>query len=287
MFPGLDRNVLLRPPSISPPSVPNKSGETFGELLKMMQGYEVEIRGEVHRGNLLRDARYYHFKGLEQKLVPHEMSYNLKKQQNEIVIRLEDIRQSGVSFLPDPALGADVEASSTAGYVSYARPYTDDATANHVLVLETSSSESSTLHLPPLSSAGLPTILNAHVTFHADTLLRMTSLVGVIASKMGLPFTQPLSLSGNFKSRAHVRIDSDCALTVDGKEAHISSRTHESELDWVVCRAQWRIRVEPARIPHDDDDDDANIQVVLEAVKMEAYTKEKTRNVSRGFLGSG
>ena len=101
VFPGLDRAVLLRPPSISPPSVPNKSGETFAELLRMMQGYEVEIRGEEHRANLLRDARYYHFKGLEQKLVPCEMSYNLKRGQNEILMRLEDIRQSGISFLAD------------------------------------------------------------------------------------------------------------------------------------------------------------------------------------------
>jgi hypothetical protein len=266
--------------------VPNKSGETFGELLKMMQGYEVEIRSEVHRANLLRDARYYHFKGLEQKLVPHEVSYNLKRQQNEIVIRLEDIRQSGVSFLPDPILSADAEVSSTAGYVSYARPYTDDATANHVLVLQTSSGESSTLHLPPPSSAGLPNILNAPITFHADTLLRMSSLVGVIASKMGLPSTQPLSLSGRFKSGAHVRIGSDCTLIVDGREADISTRTHESELDWVVRRAQWRLRVEPARMQRDEDDD-ATIEVVLEAVKIDAYTKEKTRNAMRGFLGSG
>ena len=281
VFPGLDRAALLRPPSISPPSVPNKSGETFAELLRMMQGYEVEIRGEEHRANLLRDARYYHFKGLEQKLVPCEMSYNLKRGQNEILMRLEDIRQSGISFLADE----DAEEGTKKGYVSYARPYTDDATSNHILILETSNNESASLQLPPASSASQPNMqLNAHVTFHLDTLRRMKSLFGVIASKMGLPSAESLGLakSGIYTNRIQVALDGDTAMTLNGKEGDLASRTHRSERAWTVKRAQWRVHVESVPIRSDEE---VMYQVTLEAVKLEAFTQERTRNASRGFLG--
>ncbi|KAF2621689.1 hypothetical protein BU25DRAFT_379152 [Macroventuria anomochaeta] len=307
VFPGLDRNALLRPPSISPPSVPNKSGETFGELMKMLQGYEVEIRSEAHRANLLRDARYYHLKGLEQRLLPCEISHNLKRGQSEILMRLEDIRQSGISFAPDPTPNAsDTDTGPRAGFVSYARPYTDDATAHHILVLETSGSESTTLILPPSSSANLPN-LDAQVVFHGDTLRRMTSLSNIITSKMGLPSTQSLGLhaqtaaglTGQSATRVRVRVDGGCALTLDGEEVEgavdaagnleLKHDTEwvwgrgvytDKEVVWVVRRAQWRVRVEPV-----GEGEDEKIQVILCATKMEAHTKERCRNAGRAFLG--
>jgi len=261
----------------------------------MLQGYEVEIRNETHRANLLRDARYFHLKGLEQKLVPCKKSYNLKKRQNEILIRLEDIRQSGVSFMSDAAFANSDLSTPEIGHVSYARPYTDDATSNSVLVLETSSSESTTLYPSP-SFTTQPDTLFAEVTFHGDTLRRMTSLLKIIASKMGLPSTQTLikTQPGNpllaaataraSETRFKVLIDSDCALTIDGQDnnvANVTSWKSEENQEWVLRRAHWRIRVEPA-----DGAEDGDMQAVLEAVKVEAFTKEKSRNAMRGFLGA-
>lgn len=264
VFPGLDRNSLLRPPSISPPFIPNKNGEIFGELIKILQGYKVEIRSEDHRAQLLKDARYFHLKGLEQRLIPCEISFNLARNQSEILIRLEDIRQSGVSFRPDdassrsnsgsgstsisiaspdPSLSKPASpapslsgANARSGVVSYARPYTEDATNHNVLILEVSGSEHTTLHLPPTppsaSDATSPT-LELRATFHATTLARITSLFSVIASKMGLPATQPLGLmmlqsgggvaaqpvspanSGVSERRVKVRISPDCHLEID------------------------------------------------------------------------
>lgn len=274
VFPGLDRNSLLRPPSISPPSVPSRSGETFGELIQLLQGYNVDIRNEEHRSRLLRDARYFHLKGLEQRLIPCETSFNLARQQHEILVRLVDIRQSGISFSPDKALNdsdsgsvsggqsivvspgplpnstaaspapsiAGSSSASRAGYVSYARPYTDDHAHTNVLILEISSAESTTLYLPlsaPKTSSGSPE-LNLRTTFHNSTLARVTSLFSVIASKMGLPATQPLGLmylqtgsgvaaqpvspanSGVSERRVRVRLDGECALQVDGVPAELS-----------------------------------------------------------------
>ncbi|KAF2194494.1 hypothetical protein K469DRAFT_686519 [Zopfia rhizophila CBS 207.26] len=271
VFPGLDRNSLLRPPSISPPSVPSRSGETFAELIKMLQGYNVEIRSEAHRAELLRDARYFLFKGLEQRLIPCDISFNLKRNQSEILLKLEDIRQSGVTFTPDapsstsnsgsgstvalsPAQGSGSKPTSPAsslytpsqsprsGTVSYARPYTDDHSNTNILVLEISTQESTTLHFPPYPptpSSLAPLTLNLRATFHDSTLARVTSLFSVIASKMGLPATQPLGLmmmnsgggvatqpvspanSGVSERRVRVRWEDDAYVEIDGSPVEL------------------------------------------------------------------
>lgn len=361
VFPGLDRSALLRPPSISPPVVPNRSGETFAELMKLLQGYNIEIRNEEHRGQLLRDARYFHLKGLEQKLIPCDISYNLKRNQSEILIRLEDIRQSGVSFASDPVpsnsnSGSGSTAPSVsgvspgpttskpaspapslgvsqtkAGTVSYARPYTDDHANSNILILEVSASETTTLHFPAYPSivsgkSSLPLTLNMRATFHGTTLARITSLFGVIASRMGLPATQPLGLmllqsgggvaaqpvspanSGVSERRVRVRVSTDAYITIDnepveldvdpesnrlgvkrngewiwggGKEDHpLNKDGEEHEEEWIVKRAHWRLRVEPV------DGEGGKMQVVLCGVRIEGYSVEKSRNKSRGFLGS-
>ncbi|KAF2873981.1 hypothetical protein BDV95DRAFT_487900 [Massariosphaeria phaeospora] len=265
-FPGLDRSSLLRPPSIRPPIIPGRNPEIFAELVKRLQGYKLDIRNEAHRAQLLRDARYFHLRGLEQKLIPCDISFNLKRNQSEILIRFEDIRQSGISFTADPPSS---NASSTRhstpvpptskpaspapppssipspfrpGAVSYARPYTDDHAHTNILIMEISSTESTTLHLPayppkpatasPSSPADLT--LNLRATFHANTLARITSLFSVIASKMGLPATQPLGLmmlqsgggvatqpvspanSGVSERRVRVRLAADCCVELDG-----------------------------------------------------------------------
>jgi hypothetical protein len=287
VFPGLDRNALLRPPSISPPSVPSRNGETFGELIQLLQGYNVEIRNDAHRSRLLRDARYFHLKGLEQKLIPCDISYNLKRGQAEILVRLEDIRQSGISFNADkvpsdsetasvsggqsvgvspappsyskaasPAPStASSSAVSRAGYVSYARPYTDDHANSNILIVEISTTESTTLFLPLLAQKGSslrPQETSFRATFHNTALARITSLFSVIASKMGLPATQPLGLmylqsgsgvaaqpvspanSGLSEQRVRVQLDTDCALEIDGLPAELAV---DDETDRVgICR---------------------------------------------------
>ncbi|KAF1364519.1 hypothetical protein EJ07DRAFT_172541 [Lizonia empirigonia] len=300
-FPGLDRAALLRPPSILPPSVPNKSGEIFSELMKLLQGYDIEIRSEVHRSQLLKDARYFHLKGLEQRLIPCEISHNLKRNRSEILIRLEDIRQSGISFSPDtPPQLPNADTTPTPGHITYARPYTDDATASHTLILETSTPESTTFHLPAPSPPGSPhTSLTAHATFHADTQRRITALLSVIASKLGLPppppsttptsaDPSPSSTSSSSSSTVAIRLDPTTALTLDGARIELPlplplPPTHAATPPpWIVRRAQWRVRVEAM-----PEGKGAGMQVVFCAVKVDAFTREEVRNGERRFLGGG
>jgi len=219
----------------------------------MLKGYPLEIRNEQHRTELLKDARYFHLKGLEQKLIPHEISYNLARGKSEIVIRLEDIRQSGISFVPDTAEQASSASSSTSttpvnppigsGWIFYQRPYVDSEA--HSLIVEMQGEESTFLSIDSGSANSLAR--TGRATFHKQTLSRMTSLVSIIASKSNLPITQPLGLmaleSPSVTSprsfpptlgttavgdeRVKVRIGADADVTLDGVKWLVGEEENE------------------------------------------------------------
>ncbi|KAJ5046761.1 uncharacterized protein L3040_003991 [Drepanopeziza brunnea f. sp. 'multigermtubi'] len=188
VFPGLDREGLLRPPSIMPPSVPNRSAETFAQLLHLLRGYPLHIKDEDHRAELLRDCRYFHLKGLEQKLLRHSISFNIYRNRHEIALRLEDIRQSGISIAVDPSSVPPKDSNSApshspqgfVGYVNYARPFVDDKA--YELVLEIGD-ECTRLHLSSM-----------RCEFIGDGKARISRLFEVIATKLNLPSTLRLGL---------------------------------------------------------------------------------------------
>lgn len=254
VFPGLNQRTLLRPPSILPPSVPGRSANIFADLLHVLKGYPLEIRNAEHRAELLRDARYFHLKGLEQKLIAHDISYNLARGRQEILLRLEDIRQSGISFTPDATPASSSDASSApspatanpaellsatsatgvgptvGGWIAYQRPFVDSSA--YELVLEIGS-ESTSLDLVFNTSH---TLAQGRASFHGQTKARISSLFQVIANKMNLPVTQPLGLmmleraqgipaaaqppsprnSGISEDRVRVRIGKDAEVVLDG-----------------------------------------------------------------------
>ncbi|KAF0482345.1 K+ channel tetramerization domain containing protein [Gigaspora margarita] len=96
------------PPTDIPPAIPltitppklDRDPELFADILRYLQGYEIGIKDEVHRQNLLKDARFYHLKGLAEKLLASTVTLNgFAKHdcaKNEILFRLKDIRTSGV-----------------------------------------------------------------------------------------------------------------------------------------------------------------------------------------------
>ncbi|KAK0280419.1 hypothetical protein LTR35_008061 [Friedmanniomyces endolithicus] len=332
VFPGLNQRTLLRPPSILPPSVPNRSAKSFADLLHLLKGYPVEIRSDEHRMELLRDVRYFHLKGLEQRLIPHTISYNLARKQSEILVRLEDIRQSGVSFVSDGAvsLPASVSSGSSSasttfgpGWVFYQRPYVDSEAAS--LIVEIGSGEYTMLSIAP--GTGSSTARFGRATFHRQTLSRITSLLSVIANKMNLPVTQPLGLmmlergagvaglpgnSGLSDERVKVRIGPDAEVIVDGRrwpsgeEDEADSEASDMNIDstgtpraggkrrrvgdedeegeeWIVRSAQWRVRVQPMQGAQQVGR--SSMEVILGAVKIDAYSTERGRNAAREFLG--
>jgi hypothetical protein len=246
VLPDLEGQNLLRPPAILPPAVPNRSGDIFAQLLRILQGYDIDIQSETHRNQLLRDARYFHLKAVEQKLIPCDISFNLERQHREIVLRLEDLRQSGITFKPDkdsPSSSYPAELSKPAspksvlgntaegisrpcptGWILYQRPYVDQESSE--LVLEITG--------PREATRVDPAVLKA--TFYGETRARIASLFQVIANKMGMPATLPLGLmmikngggvatqpispanSGLSGDRVRIRIERSSWIEVDGQE---------------------------------------------------------------------
>ncbi|KAJ5784746.1 uncharacterized protein N7503_009958 [Penicillium pulvis] len=272
VFPGLDRVGLLRPPAITPPSVPNRSAEVFAELVHLLRGYPLHIRNDEHRAELLRDCRYFHLRGLEQKIIPHDISVNPFNQRSEIALRLEDIRPSGVQVATN-----SITSLAMGGLVMYGRPYVDDKPFD--LMLEIGGE--STI----ISRAG------QRADFIGQTKSRMASLVQIIGKKMNIPEAHVAGLPLN------IRWGQETDLTIDGERdpQRITKLLSSGEIDdegpplkrqrsegseegpWVVRKGQWRLLVQQA-------DPNGPCEVVLVATKLDVYTHPRIRNRARDFL---
>ncbi|KAJ5826484.1 hypothetical protein N7447_003247 [Penicillium robsamsonii] len=274
VFPGLDRQGLLRPPAIVPPSVPNRSADVFDELLHMLRGYPLHIRNEDHRTSLLRDCRYFHLRGLEQKLIPHQITTNPFSHRLEIAIRLEDVRPSGIQFAFDTVAGSP----AAGGIVTYKRPFVDENAADLVVEI---GAESSLIHRGSM-----------RVDFLSLSEQRIASLLQTVGKKMNLPDSHPPLGQVPIK----VRIDRETDLTVDGEHdpQHLMMPRAKTETSddggplakrprvdtddgpWVVRTGQWRLQVHKGPT--------GAYEVVLVAVKLDVYTSAQVRNRSRKFL---
>ena len=202
---------------IEPPRVQGRSASTFADILHLLRGYPLHIRNAEHRAELLRDCRYYHLRGLEQKLIYHDIGYNLQRQKSEIVIRLEDLRQSGVSFIGDVT---PADRSPLAGWVNYSRPFVDET--SYELIVEIAD-ESTKIDFKLMRA-----------DFFGQVKARITSLFQVVANKMNLPTNMPLGLmmsSGGISAqpvspgntplsedRVKVLIERDAHVVLDGEE---------------------------------------------------------------------
>lgn len=310
----------MRPPSILPPCVPNRSAAIFSEILHLLRGYPLQIRSPEHREELIRDCRYFHLKGLEQKLIKCSISFNLTRERNEITLRLEDLRPSGISVMADPVPSTPVPHHpgahpDIAGWVNYARPFEDKIA--HELILEIG------------EEATKVDIQTMRAEFHGETKTRITRLFEVIATKLNLPSTQPLGLlmvrggassqpasPGNTpisEDQVRIIIDRDSHVMLDGKNIRTPlvpmdiSQEEESDSEGgdvkVLLQGVSRKRKRSGSARGGEDNTEwvvrrgqwrlrvqnarngrGGVECVLVAVKLDAVGGEKGRNVARGFL---
>ncbi|KAJ5266520.1 hypothetical protein N7478_009328 [Penicillium angulare] len=272
VFPGLERVGLLRPPAIVPPSVPNRSAEVFAELLHLLRGYPLKIRNEDHRAELLRDCRYFHLRGLEQRLIPHNISVNPFNQRSEITLQLEDVRPSGVQVAQN-----SVHPMMTSGLVMYTRPFADDTACDLILEIVGESTI--------ISRAG------QRADFLGKTKSRMASLVQVIGKKLNLPEGQlsGLPLKVRWGRETDIVIDGErdsqriASLFVagesesDGPPAKRQRPDGTEEGPWIVRSGQWRLLVQQV-------DPNGPCEVIMGAVKLDMCSHPRARNQSRDFL---
>jgi hypothetical protein len=119
----------------------------------------------------------FHFRGLEQKIISHGISYNLERQRQEIYLHLEDVKPSGVSYNSDDSLG---DKSTVGGWVYYARPFVDDTSYEMVVEI---GGESTMLDLTDMMA-----------DFHGLAKAHVSSLFQVIANRVTLPTNARLGL---------------------------------------------------------------------------------------------
>lgn len=359
VFPGLDSGGLLRPPSVHPPCVPNRSAKVFSDILHLLRGYPLRIRDKDHRAELVRDCRYFNLRGLEQKLIVHDISYNAERGTSEIIIRLEDIRQSGVSFVGD---ASPSDRSPLGGWVNYSRPFVDET--NYEIIVEIGD-ESTRINFRTMRA-----------DFYGDAKARISSLFQVVANKMNLPTNAPLGLMmssggaaqsvspGNTplsEDRVKICIGRDAHIVLDGEEYAYDGNSFENHSDfeaeaaspgparsgipstpnstslnpnsnwststlhpppqshtqsqslnfqhpprqpspkppprkrkrrgsldefgeWMIRKGQWRLRVQPRLELSGGGGDGGSMEIVLHAVRLDALSGQKGRNMMRGFL---
>ncbi|CEP17824.1 hypothetical protein [Parasitella parasitica] len=93
-FTGPLKHALLAPHTNdsgqSPPIIIERDPETFKDMIRHLQGYQIHVRDEQHRLQLISDAQFYLFKKLRDKLT----TATTEQFYSEIVLRIEDIRPS-------------------------------------------------------------------------------------------------------------------------------------------------------------------------------------------------
>ncbi|KAG2182195.1 hypothetical protein INT43_007122 [Umbelopsis isabellina] len=78
----------------APPYMIDRNPDTFAEIIEHLQGYSIEIRDEVHRANLLKDAQYYSLRRLKDKLLTARKTIDGfgETGTTEVLLWLKDIR---------------------------------------------------------------------------------------------------------------------------------------------------------------------------------------------------
>ena len=335
-FPGLESRGLMRPPAVQPQSVPNRSPKVFEDLIHLSRGYPLKIRDKEHRTQLLSDCKYYGFKGLMHKIFVHSISYNAERGKSEIVMQLEDLHKSGISFVND---ASPSDQSPLGGWVNYMRPFVDEI--SYEVIVEIGNDETKI------------DFRSMRADFNGDTKARISSLFQTVADKMNLPHNLPLGLmmsSGGASAapaspantplsedRVKIRIGQDAHIILDGQEHSLDEsaldQLHELEYnqepstpssislapgqswpnpttrpsstrppptkkrrrrgsldefgEWIVRKGQWRMRVQPRgeyspRFGRGEES--GSMEIVLCAVKLDAVSGQRGRNMARGFV---
>jgi hypothetical protein len=255
-------------------------------LVGLLKGYEVDVSSEEHRRMLVRDARYFCFRGVEQGLVRCRVSAFLDDAasegdgdcgggvvREEIEIGLGDVRLSGVSFVE--GVGGDgIGKEGLHGEVQYARPYVDDV--GRRLVLEVGGDSVVRVVMDCDGRSG-------RVKFWGKTAAKMKRLVGVVGTRSGLSLPDsegrqgvPFGVRCTIGNQADVVVDGkrwDVGDDCIGRDAMVLG---QGEGGWMVKKSQWRIVAAACQ--------DGKLEVSLEAVKIEAYSSERARIEDRGFL---
>lgn len=289
-FPGLDRSKLLRPPSLQPPSLPNRDPDIFADLVSIFRGYPLHIRNESHRAALLRDCRYYRFNGIEQLLIPSDISYNAMRQKSEIVLRIEDIKTSGLSL----------DSSIHDGFVGYARPFVDKTPHDMIVQISGGSLTLDVIDMmanlhPPIKQQLKNVMRSLEKSLERNESQRPPARLAFDEDGLGIVIDQDSdvvldgeSYDAGFKPREDLGTADSSGFLSNKPSLGTKRKREETEgksTTWTVCNSQWRICLQEASPPISDRlTMESSVEPILVAVKINAVSQERRYNQQRNFL---
>jgi len=269
VFPGLRASSLLRPPPIAPPKVEGRSARVLREIINALKGYTIHIRDETHRNELLRDVRYYNFRGLEQQLIRHNIYYNHLALKHEIAIGLSDIRPDGASFRP---IG-DSDLSQGWGWISIKEIAQDDArrpSPSLVVYKRPSVEEEPRDLIIATGTEDLCVCIWPHVIFMGESATRLYRLF----ASMGR--LEHIHNECSRRLRVSVCIDGDSSVVLDGNDWKYDPN---STKHLRIHKGLWRIRLD-----FEEFENQQVIQPTLYAVKLLATWSQRATNARKEFL---
>ncbi|KAI9276764.1 hypothetical protein BDA99DRAFT_117878 [Phascolomyces articulosus] len=192
------------------PSYIDRDPDLFQDIVTHLRGYTVTIRDETHRKNLIKDAQYYAFTKLRDKLlVARETLVGFAGDQEcpEVLVHLQDVRPSSLirTTVSSPST---TTATTTAMFRSDNKPlqYKRSGTP-HLLFVQVSDFN---LKIRPSD------IIKSSFSTGGSNLIQPIPLSAEFcepAKRKLRELSQGLSLKST--NETHVMLDDACAMTVD------------------------------------------------------------------------
>lgn len=88
---------FIRPPPLKPATAVSRSPELFADLMELLRGNTTVIKDDEHRRLLGKEAKYYRFLELEQRILKHKLVFNPFLMVMEIMLNLNDLQSRGIS----------------------------------------------------------------------------------------------------------------------------------------------------------------------------------------------
>jgi len=280
-----------------------------------MQGYEIEVRNDIHRRNLIKDSRFYNLRHLTESLIPAKTYHNpFRGNAAEILLSVTDFRPSNsrIGWIENQPFG----------WMEYKRPHDIDKEARDLLV----QIEDDGI----IVGGGKILLINRQALKHVKLLKETVegrktethpgALLGgreEVAMRIDIPVECPCVFDEEDQRSAIVGQSNTSAITTtstseNGQESALKKRKlSEIELPpgeiavempsssgtvkaWILKRSIWRVKVRGQRPPATEDGTNAQGSttstgggrrtMILVGVNLEGWRSEKQFSKELGWL---
>jgi hypothetical protein len=94
----INRNWIRPPPQAAPHL--SRPLSLLKDLISLLENVEIQIKSKEHRRSLIKEAKYYRFYGVVQKLIDHRIIFNSLTNDEEIIVELSHIDHKFITLKP-------------------------------------------------------------------------------------------------------------------------------------------------------------------------------------------